>query len=467
MKHSLLVILLIAGAGLGVQAMAQNPPQTPKPVPIFQVTVVARTIKAISYRHQGAMTSVEFRSTNLLPQAVGEAEVQSKEGAIQVNARFKRLRAAGIFGPEYITYVLWAISPEGRPVNLGEVLPDHDGDATLDVTCDLQAFGMIVTAEPHFAVTQPSDVVVLENTVTKETWGTVEEIDAKYELLKRGQYTLNVDPSQVTPLVVDKKTPLEIYEARNAIRIAKWAGAETYAPESLTKADSHLEAAENLNRRWGKRQDAISNAREAAQMAEDARQITVNRILAQEQEQDRKNAASAQAAAVQAQAQLKEVQAERDKAAQRAKLLQQLNAALDTRDSVRGLIISVSDVLFESGKYALKPEAREKLARVSGILLAYPGLKIEVDGYTDDIGSDQSNQMLSEERALAVSDYLTSQGVPAESIAVKGFGKANPIASNDTPEGRQQNRRVELVISGDAIESQVNTQTTAVTAASQ
>jgi outer membrane protein OmpA-like peptidoglycan-associated protein len=497
MNRALTVLIAIFLGSTGLYA--QNTTETPNPVPIYRVVVVGRTIKAINYRHRSAETKLDFRGTSLMPEAVGNADVQSKAGTIRVDVKFKHVQPASRFGPEYMTYVLWAISPEGRPVNLGEVLPDHSGDATLDVTSDLQAFGMIVTAEPHFAVTQPSDVVVMENFVTHETNGTVEEVDAKFELLKRGQYSANVNPAELTPLPVDDRTPIEINEARNAVRIAKWVGAQTYAADTLSKAELDLQNAEDLNAHKGNRKDAITNAREAAQMAEDAREITVRKMVAQEQEQNRENAAAAKAAEAQAeakaqadaeaaqraneqaeaaqkaqaqadaakqaaeaaaqQAQLQTAQAEKDKANLRARLEQQLNSVLQTRDTARGLIMNMSDVLFEFGKYTLKPEAREKLAKVSGILVAYPGLTLEIDGYTDDVGSDEFNQTLSEERAGAVRDYLTSQGVPAGSITSKGFGKTNPVASNDTADGRQQNRRVEMVVSGDAIRAQMNSTT--------
>ena len=269
MRRSVLVVVavLLGAAGL----FAQNTAETPNPVPIYRVVVVARTIKAINYRHRSAETKVDFRGTSLMPEAIGNADVQSKAGTIRVDVRFRHVQPASRFGPEYMTYVLWAISPEGRPVNLGEVLPDHNGNASLNVTSDLQAFGMIVTAEPHFAVTQPSDVVVMENFVTDKTNGTVEEVDAKFELLKRGQYTANVNPAELTPMAVDEKTPIEIYEARNAVRIARWTGAETYAADTLSKAELDLQNAEDLNASKGNRKDAITNAREAAQMAEDAR----------------------------------------------------------------------------------------------------------------------------------------------------------------------------------------------------
>jgi outer membrane protein OmpA-like peptidoglycan-associated protein len=503
MKRCLLFFLAVLIGATGLLTQSAGGAQQPNSVPIYRVVVVARTIKAINYRHRSGETKVDFRGTSLMPGALGDADVQSKPGAIRVEAKFKNLQPAGRFGPEYMTYVLWAISPEGRPVNLGEVLLDRSGNARLQVTSDLQAFGLIVTAEPYFAVTQPSDVVVMENFVTSDTNGTVEEVDAKYELLKRGQYTANINPAELTPMTIDEKTPIEVYEAQNAVRIARWAGAERYAPDSLRKAEVDLQNAENLLSSKGNRKDSITDAREAAQMAEDARVITLRKIEAEEQAQVRKTAAdaqaqaqaestnaslareraeramkekaesdaakrSAEAQAQQAQGQAKLAQqaaqqaqahadqAEAEKLALRAKLRDQLNAILETRDSARGLIVSISDVLFDTGKYTLKPGAREKLAKVSGILLAHPGLILEVDGYTDIVGSDEFNQTLSEERARSVRDYLAEQGVPPDTITAKGFGKTNPVASNDTPQGRQENRRVELVVAGDMIKAQLS-----------
>jgi len=427
-----------------------------------------------------------------------------------VEAELKHLQPASMFGLEYLTYVLWAISPEGRPVNLGEVVLNGSGNSKLSVTSDLQSFGLIVTAEPYFAVTQPSDVVVLENFVTGETNGTIEEVDAKFELLQRGEYTLNVAPSELRPMAMDHNVPLEVYEARNAVRIAKWAGAETYASESLRRAELDLSNAEDLLVAARDRKDLITDAREAAQMAEDARVISVRKIQKEQHAEQARAASEARTQAEQAnaqaeqarsraeearqeqaqaeaakdaalaeqrlaqaeaenayaeaenahaeagQAQLRAQRAEQEKAELRAKLLQQLNAILQTRDTARGLVVNMSDVLFDSGQYTLKPAAREKLAKVAGVLQAYPGLTVEVDGYTDSVGGEGLNQTLSEKRANTVRDYLLRQGVSPDSLSARGFGEANPVASNDTSIGRQLNRRVELVLSGEVIGAAVS-----------
>jgi outer membrane protein OmpA-like peptidoglycan-associated protein len=467
-------------------ALGQADVQQANSVPLYRVTVVARTTKAINYNHRSGATKVDMVGTALLPEAHGAAEVVSKQGAIHVETELKHLQPASQFGPEYVTYVLWAISPEGRPVNLGEVLLNDDGKSKFDVTSNLQTFGLIVTAEPYFAVTTPSDVVVMENEVRKDTVGTIELVDAKYELLQRGQYETNVNPAELQPMVVNKKTPIELYEARNAVRIAKWTGAEKYAAESLQKAETDLQNAEGYESSRHNKKAEITAAREAVQMAEDARLITLKKMDAERQANEQQAAADAatqakaqaddaiqqkqqadaaaekakaDAAAAQAvaqQAQQTAQQAETDKAIMRAQLTQQLNAILETRDSARGLIVNMSDVLFDTGKYSLKPGAREKLAKVAGILLAYPRLTIEVDGHTDNVGSDEFNQTLSEQRAAAVRDYLVQQGVSANAVTAKGFGKTQPVASNDSSAGRLMNRRVELVVSGDAIAANAN-----------
>jgi outer membrane protein OmpA-like peptidoglycan-associated protein len=523
-------------------------------------------MKAINYNHRSGSTRIDFRGTALLPEARGEASVESKQGVIKIDARMEKLQPATKFGPEYLTYVMWAITPEGRATNVGEVL--LNGDRTkLDATTELQSFGLIVTAEPYFAVTQPSDVVVMENFVRHDTVGTIEQVDAKFELLQRGQYILNVSPADIKPLQLISKTPLELYEARNAVRIARWTGAERYAPDTYKKAEQGLENAESyLTGRAGSKPIGTV-AREAVQMAEDARIITVKKIgeesLASErqagaereavaesgraaaqddaaraaknaetsrvaaqleadrvkaensakleethieadrlkQENDAKLSAAqneadvlkgqndaktaaaqaeldrlksdnaAQMAAAQAEAdRLKQendaqragAQADLDRAAKdkvelRAQLLRQFNAILQTRDTARGLVVNVSDVLFDTGKYSLRPLAREKLAKVAGIVSGHPGLRLDVEGYTDSVGGDDYNQRLSEQRGSAVRDYLTQSGMAQSSVTTQGFGKAQPVATNDTAEGRQQNRRVEIVISGEVIGTEIGT----------
>jgi len=483
-------MLSAVGIMLSLSALAQTNSQSATTVapmaqtPTFRVVVTTRTTPAVNYRHHSGATKVNFAGTNLMPTANGEAEVNSKRGTIEVKAEFGNLQSPKTFGNEYLTYILWAISPEGRAVNLGEVLVGTDSRSKLHVTTDLQAFALIVTAEPYYAVRQPSDVVVLENVIRKDTKGTVETVDAKYELMERGGYI----PTgyKFDPVVLNAKLPLEFFEARNAVRIAQSEGAEQYAPDSYQRAVQLMNNSdEYATRKNVPNKPLIAVARETVQTAEDARAIAVKKMDDQRIANDLRNSTDAQAqsqaqadeatrqkekaqsdmeanqaasaAAVSAaqadadQSRLAAQQANTDKAAMRARLSAQLNSILETRDSARGLIVSMSDVLFDTGQYSLKPGAREKLAKVAGILLAYPGLNIEVGGYTDNVGGDDMNQKLSENRADAVRDYLVQEGVTTNSVSARGFGNTLPVASNDNSAGRQQNRRVELLVSGDAI----------------
>ena len=502
------------------QPHALTPADTGQPMPIFRVTVVSRTVKAINYHHRSGTTQIDFRGTELMPAARGDARVESQMGSTKIETSLNHMTPASQFGPEYMTYVLWAITPEGRAMNLGEVALQGD-HAKLLSTTDLQAFGLIVTAEPYFAVTQPSDVVVAQNFVRNDTSGTIEQVDAKYELLQRGQYVLN--RAQYAPIRINPKGPLQLAEAQNAVEIARLAGADKYAADTFQKATIDLENAENFLSHGHNSKESETNAREAAQMAEDARIITFRKIRDEELAKERADAAAREAAAQaeaqeeaarraqadaerqaaleakaeaqqaaqqaiqeraaadaaraaalaqqqaaqqaaeqarlaaqqadaqRAQALQQAQQAEAEKTALRERLRQQLNLILETRETARGLIVNINDVLFDFDRFTLKPGAREKMAKVSGILLAYPGLKIQVEGHTDSVGTDEYNQRLSEERADAVRDYLVEQGVPADTVTAVGLGKADPVASNDTAVGRQQNRRVELVVSGEPI----------------
>jgi outer membrane protein OmpA-like peptidoglycan-associated protein len=442
---------------------------------------------------------VDFAGTALLPSANGNAKVRSKRGTMEVEAEFGKLQNPTTFGNEYLTYVLWAISPEGRSVNLGEVLVGDNDRSKLTATTDLQAFALLVTAEPYYAVRQPSNVVVLENVVRADTKGTSEAVDAKYELMERGGYL----PTgyKFDPVVLNANLPLEFYEARNALRIAQSEGAETYAADSYQHAVEFMNSADAyaISKHIDKK-PLIASSRQAVQTAEDAREIAVKKIEEARRADERQASSDAQAALqaqandatrlkeqaqadltanqtastmaiasaqadadqsrqVALQAQQGQQQADSDKAAMRAQLILQLNMILATRDSARGLIVSMSDVLFDTGKYSLKPGAREKLAKVAGILIAYPTLNIAVGGYTDNVGGDDMNQTLSENRADSVRDYLVQQGVGTNSVSAKGFGNTLPVASNDNSAGRQENRRVELVVSGDVIGSPVNVTT--------
>jgi len=538
--------------------------------PVYRLSLTERTVKAINYQHRSGATRIDFRGTELLPNGGGEARVEGKQGYIRIEAEFVGLQPAAQNGAEYLTYVLWAVTPEGRTANLGEVVL-NGAKSKLDVTTELQVFGLVVTAEPYYAVTQPSDLIVMQNMVRADTKGKIEEIDAKYELLQRGQYERLANP---LALKFDRKQPLELYEARNAVQIARAVGADRFAAETFQKAEGSLAQANAYQERHAGNKAVIMTAREAVQTAEDSRAIAVKRqdadALAAERQQsvDREaraesgrvaaqsetdrvtreaetarvaaqadserltrekdaqaassqaeadrvkrendarmtaatveadrvkrendtrtdaataeadrlkleNVANASAAASEVDRLKRENEAQRtasqadldsaarqtaqlqaEKAELRTQLLSQFNAILQTRDTARGLIVNMSDVLFDTAKSSLRPLAREKLAKVAGIVSGHPGLRLDVEGHTDSVGGDDYNQQLSEQRGESVRAYLTDQGMAAGSVTAKGFGKTQPVASNDTAEGRQLNRRVELVISGEVIGTEIGT----------
>ena len=533
MKHFLALFFFVLGC-VGAVASAQTqaaapatattaPTTTPAPA-AADPGAVSRTTKAVHYRLQGGSAKVDFQGTDLLQRASGEARIEGKKTNFQIEAKFQNLEDATKFGLEYLTYVLWAVSPQGRPVNLGEVTLEH-GNAHVKAFTDLQAFGLIVTAEPYFAVTQPGNMVVMES--SSGSGGGSENIEAKYELAPRGTYTSTNTHIQDAIFGIDSKTPLELFEARNAVRIAKNASADKYAAFIFSKAGQQMMHAEEVYRQKQNRATVEAAAKEAVETAEEARLMAVKKKAEDEAageaaareakaradadaEAKRRNdaeiaraqAEEARAAAEQAKAEAEKMkqealaaaeeaqaakaaaekaqaeavaqqqvlaaeadkakasaaqsenlrqQAEKEKQELRGRLLQQLNSVLATRDSARGLIANMSDVLFRSGSVELLPAARERLAKVSGIVLAYPSLHVSIEGHTDSVGSDEYNQDLSERRAQSVRDYFVRGGIPEGAVDARGFGKAEPVASNETSEGRQQNRRVELVLSGDAI----------------
>jgi outer membrane protein OmpA-like peptidoglycan-associated protein len=549
------------------QAQAPIQPDPNSAQPIFRIEVVEHTIAAVNYLHRGGSTRIDFNGTPLMAMGKGSAKVESERGVIKINAEFKNMALPSSFGPEYLTYVLWAISPDGRPVNLGELtLNDYGMGSTskIDTTSDIQTFGMIVTAEPYYSVTQPSDAVVMENLVRPTTQGVVENISAKFELLPRGMYTNHGKEVGFSPILVGKKDPFELYEAQNAVQLARVAGAQKYASDSFQKAEDSLQQSLKYQVQKPGQKPVITMAREACLRAEDARIIALRaeraealqmerdagiarenaekqkaeeaRIHAEDEararrqaefdrlqaeqakaeamtlaqsaqrdadtarqekaaadlaktealqakaeadqarlaaDQARMAAEQARAAAVSQQQQLSaeadrarmaaadadrlRMKAEQDQAQLRQQLLDQFNSILQTRDSARGLIVNMSDVLFDTARFTLKPGAREKLAKVSGIILGHPGLKIAVEGHTDSVGGDDYNMKLSENRAGAVRDFLVAQGVPASGVTSQGFGKTMPVADNATAAGRQQNRRVELVVSGDVLGTTLTT----------
>jgi len=494
-------------------------------------SLTGRSITAIGYQVGGGSTKVDLRSTGLIADVNGEAKVEAKPAVTMVETNIQGLIGPSSLGAEFLTYVLWAVSPEGRAINLGEVLFDDHGNSKLKTTTQLQSFSLFVTAEPYAAVRQPSEMLILENALRNGTKGRIYPVN-DYKLMKRSQYQKMGNPLALSPDL--KNTPLEMFEARNAVEIARSRGAEKYAPDIFAKAEGGLKLAENALARKASRKEIVSLARQAAQSSEDARALTAERVeqeriaterataaaaaKAQAEEKaaaeaaEAKRIADAKEAKIKAEAQeakriadaearrqaelaaarqaqikaeaaanearikaaaeianakaraeadalrAKEAAAKADaeRARQaaadlRAQLLDQFNRILETRDTPRGLVITMADVLFDTGKYEVRPNTREQLAKLSGILLTHPGLNLEVEGHTDSTGSDEFNQRLSEQRASTVRDYLVGQGLASDAVTATGFGKTMPVASNDTAPGRQKNRRVELIVSGEVI----------------
>jgi len=479
---------------------------------------VAHTTKAVDYK-QGTTSRVDLKGTSSMPDVSGEAEVKPSSGRTEIEVKMDHLKPANSIELNYLTYVLWAISPDGHTANIGELI-EKDGKAELKTATTMQAFALLVTAEPYFAVSQPGDQVVAENVIGKGAKGSVTGVDVSFEMIPRDAYVDQAEPMEKPVYGMDKKTPLSLLEARNAVRIAKSANADEFASEPFRNAQQSLSQAEDYYQRKQNSKSIDTVARAAVQSAETARvaalkteeQVRIDRErdeqaqqtadartqsqkaqadaqqaqqqaqMAQQQAeleaqrrqnmQTQQQAAAAQAAQAQADAnqarQQAQIEAQQRQAAEqqaqnaqqqvaqtRAQMLAQLNSVLETRDTARGLIVSMPDVLFDTGKADLKPVARERLAKVAGILMAYPDIQDEIKGYTNSTGTPSFNQQLSEDRAASVRDYIARQGVPSGSISTHGFGEDSPVASNDTASGRQQNRRVELVVSGQAIGAQM------------
>ena len=471
----LLFVVLRLSAGTVV---AQSQPTAPAS------TVTTKSVKAIGYPVGGGGTKVDLKGTELMAQANGEAKVEAKAGATNVEVSIKGLAQPTTLGTEFMTYVLWAVSPDGRTINLGEILTNKNGEGKLSPTTQLQTFSLFVTAEPYFSVRLPSEMLVLENDTRKNTKGKIFVVN-DYKLMKRSQYQKIGNPLALTLDL--KNVPLEMYEARNAVEIAKSRAADKYAPEIFSKAEGSLKMAENSLASKADKKEIISTARQTVQFSEDARALSVQR---QDEERIANERAAAAAAAkteaeTKAAAEASEAKRKSDEEAQRqaelaaakedalrakeeaargeaertrkaaealrAQLLEQFNRVLETRDSPRGLVVNMGDVLFDTGKFNLRPEAREKLAKLSGIVLAHSGLDLEIEGHTDSTGSDELNQTLSQQRGDAVRSYLVEQGLAEGNVTAQGFGKTMPIADNDTAAGRQKNRRVEIIVSGEVI----------------
>jgi outer membrane protein OmpA-like peptidoglycan-associated protein len=497
MFRSVVLFAVIASVS---PAAAQQPPS--------EGGLSSRRTTAVTYEARRD-TKVDLIGTPLLPRARGEAEIKTEaSGPVRIKASVRGLPPATELGPQFLTYVLWAIPPQGRPKNLGELRPE-DGKTEIEATSGVQTFSLIVTAEPYYAVTTPCEVVILENVAREDTRGQTSVVTLQHEIVPRAAYAAASTPP-------DKKEPPDVQQARHALAIARGAEAARFAESGLATAQRLLTQTEGLVRDKESKRDIISTARAAVQAAEEARQQAVRGRIADderlareasaareqaardqaardatarataEDERRRAEAAAQQAAldkqraeaaaqqaaadrqraddarreaelaradatAQAARAEELRAKAEGDQAVLRATLLRQFSDILETRDTARGLIVNVGDVLFETGRFELRPAAREKLARFSGIVLGHAGLAVQCEGFTDSTGTAAVNERLSQQRADAVGDYLRSQGIARERVTTRGYGPEHPVASNDTREGRSQNRRVELVVAGDVI----------------
>jgi flagellar motor protein MotB len=484
---------------------AAQEPAKDEVAPIFHVTVIENTIVAINYQYRQGPTMIDFRGTVLMPEAKGEATVESKRGRTEIDANFDHMLPTQRFGREYLTYTLWAVTPEGGVRNLAEIVPGPSDKANLHVSTDLQAFGLIVTAEPYSATRHPSNVVVLENRVRPDTEGKIEQVQAKYELMPRGQYTWQ-EPAQLgsaaanAPRVsMDRyEAILELYEAQNAIGIARAADAEHYAPQTFGKAQQLYAAAKNLESGKASSKLTVQDAREAVQTAEDARMIAERRreeetlagaraeaadsrqALARAEQEAQRAQSEADAARIQADAEhAARERAEADAEAARAQaarvdasaravpvqpqitivqqapdtrkpdlrmgLLEQLNGVVSVRDTSRGLVATLPNSAFDESRP--RAAVSGQLARIAAIVQAHPGLRVGVEGHSDTSGG----AALSSERAEEVRRALISQGLAESRVTAHGLGDQRLFGPNTTEAGREANRRVEIVISGDPI----------------
>jgi outer membrane protein OmpA-like peptidoglycan-associated protein len=474
------LLLLCLALGFSTAIAAAQSDQTDQALP--PASLITKSATAIGYEVGGGSSKVDLKNTELMPEATGEAkvEIKSKAGRARVEVEVKGMKSPSALGAEFLTYVLWVVTPEGRTGNTGEILVNKNGEGKLSATTPAQTFTLIVTAEPYFAVRVPSEMVVLQSERRKDTKGKIFPVN-DYKLMKRGQYQKMGNPLALT---LDPNVPLEMYEARNAVEIAKSHGADKYASEIFSKAEASLQMAEKSLASKAEKNSIISTARQTAQFSEDARALAVQRQEEERIAKERDDAAAKAKAEAEAKASeeaaaakrkaddeaaeakrkadaeiaAKEAavqQAEREKQQLRARLLEQFNRVLPTSDTPRGLVVNLGDVLFDTGKSNLRSDAREALAKLSGIVLNYPSLRLAIEGYTDSTGGAEFNQTLSEKRAGAVRDYLIAQGLDDGTLSAQGFGINNPVADNSTTEGRQRNRRVEIVVSGEVIGTQI------------
>jgi outer membrane protein OmpA-like peptidoglycan-associated protein len=483
-----------ASKGIAQNQSAQSDQGTPAS------SLTTKSVQAVGYEVGSGSTKAGMIATDLASGATGDAkvEIKSKADRARVQIDVKNLKPANTQGAEFLTYVLWVVTPEGRTGNTGELLLDKNGNGSLSATTPAQAFSLIVTAEPYFAVRMPSEMVVLQSEPGKKTEGKIFPV-SEYKLMKRAQYQKLGNPLGMTP---DPKIPLSVYEARNSVEIAKDRQADKYAPEVFEKAVGSLQIMENKLQSKSDPNTVIADARQTSQFAEDARALSIQRQETERIEKEKEAAAvqareqaEAQAAAAAAevkrksdeaaseakrqaddaaaeakaksdaeiavqeaarkQAEDQKLAAEREKQQLRAHLLEQFNRVLPTTDAGRGLVVNMGDVLFATGKAELNSQAEIALAKLTGVVLNYPSLRLAIGGYTDSTGGADFNQKLSQNRAESVLSFLVSQGLDTSTLSAQGFGMSDPVADNSTADGRQKNRRVELVVSGEVIGTQI------------
>jgi outer membrane protein OmpA-like peptidoglycan-associated protein len=473
-----------------------------------------RTVKAVNYQYRSGPTAIDFRGTVLLPESKGDAAVESKAGRTVIDAGFSHLPAPSRFGREYLTYVLWAITPEGHPKNLGEIIPGSSDKAKTHVTTDLQAFGMIVTAEPYAAVRQPSDVVVMENEIRPDTIGSIEPVQVRYELMPRHGYTYNkpadFKSENEGPKVSmgEYETLLELYQAQNAIQIAQASGAAKYGGEVLSKAQTQLQNAQSLHDRKMDKSLVIAAAREASQTAEDARALADQRAKdaeiasarsSIEHERELRVAAEARAenaqqalhAQTQGQAAQAESAAQAEITANRMQQEEMRQTPPTPLQSTPAQAIDYSTIKPPPPIQADDRPQRELRASLAqrlntcfpssdtprGLVATMSGLDFRgatLDehelskisqlaalvtshpGLTVEVEGHSDNaspeaERLAASRAGAVRDALVRAGIPSTIVNVRDLGNTRPLGPNNTAQSREANRRTEIVITGSPI----------------
>lgn len=467
---------------------------------LYELRPSSAPVRVFTYTAAEGTFSLVMQGSDLARSATGELRIRSRVSFNEIDLRVKGLPAPQSIGPEFLTYVVWAISSSGLGTNLGELVLER-GEGRLRTQTDQQSFGVIVTAEPFYSTTMPSDTVVLENAVSpnERRAPALSSVDARF--MPRGQYKVGAEMGEVKPFTFEPGVPLDIYQARNALLIGKRTRTDQFVAEGYRSSQTLLARAEELHY-GGDAKGATASAREAVQVMGDAIRLSLERqdklrselisraaddrvrratATAEDAERRMQEALRRQAAAEKATREAEEKRQkaedemrlaveERRRAQQEAiearevaqKLVQEqrqlrdllverLNQVLATEDTERGLVVKLSDILFDPGKFTLKSETKVLLARIAGILSWAPGITVQVEGHTDNTGDAAKNQQLSEQRAAAVGNFLVEQGMPASNISSVGYGESRPVAANNTREGREQNRRVELVLSGEMI----------------